>query len=730
MQDLSAQVESAARALVQIIARDLTPGRPTSNPPQAHIPSPSVSLPLSNLPSDARVNQALKRQFPAMFTSNNGDQSRGKGKRRFVSQPTHTVPRIKTTELQIYVLSEPAASNMPKYTPNGSEELVLAHAGLGKRLVSFKDSDKHDEIFDQLENEFPKLKSLKRSWMFYKATGGSGRRKLSMILTDAEGYTMRALKSASNNGKNVLYVVPIQEALSTDPLPYDAPEFCKMPQANCVSCGQKMPLQMLALHAEECSKSESEIFEDDALPEEDVQVTDAEESLGTCPICQTAILNDLLQTHVNLCIDRISSRDDTNGGPHQTEELPGPSSAVASFGTLESYNSEEARTNSTEWMSILDPCLASALFCRNLRRQHSNEKPLHFYLDLKESPEDQDRAILSFYKAKGVNWAAPLKCILQGDAAIGDGVNRHLLSMAIEKLRTGFSLNFGIADVTLLFEGEQDHLVPCCSQTLLDSDLFVVAGRMIGHSFLHGGPLLSGISSAIIHVLMGGSIETAEIKLEDCPDFDQRHTIQLLQGNRNLSEEEKEEVTRLAVSWDLPGFSEQHRKWLFNRLLQHAVLDRTKCQVKQLRRGIKETKIWSLITAREDAIKTVFPRASEVQYGSEVILQHITWPVANSDDDDDDNDGLRPEIVTRQITFLREYIQKASFDQLQKLMSFWTGWEVPSNSLQVKVCKGTFFKASTCSRTLMLPADILTMDEFSSTLQACANTSSTGFGLV
>lgn len=85
--------------------------------------------------------------------------------------------------------------------------------------------------------------------------GGSGRRKLSMILTDAEGYTLQALKSASNNGKNVLYLVPIQEALSTDPLPYDAPEFSKMPQADCVSCGQKMPLQMLALHVEECSVS-------------------------------------------------------------------------------------------------------------------------------------------------------------------------------------------------------------------------------------------------------------------------------------------------------------------------------------------------------------------------------------------------------------------------------------------------------------------------------------------
>lgn len=64
---------------------------------------------------------------------------------------------------------------------------------------------------------------------------------------------MRLLKSAAGNGRNVLYVLPLQETLSTDPLPYDAPEFAKMPQTNCVVCQKRMPLQLLALHAEECS---------------------------------------------------------------------------------------------------------------------------------------------------------------------------------------------------------------------------------------------------------------------------------------------------------------------------------------------------------------------------------------------------------------------------------------------------------------------------------------------
>lgn len=32
----------------------------------------------------------------------------------------------------------------------------------------------------------------------------------------------------------------------------------------------------------------------------------------------------------------------------------------------------------------------------------------------------------------------------QGDAAVGDGVSRHVLSMAMQKLKTGFRINLGL----------------------------------------------------------------------------------------------------------------------------------------------------------------------------------------------------------------------------------------------------------------------------------------------
>lgn len=80
-----------------------------------------------------------------------------------------------------------------------------------------------------------------------------------------------------------------------------------------------------------------------------------------------------------------------------------------------------------------------------------------------------------------------------------------------------------------MFEGEKDHLVPSASQVLVDSDLFLVAGRMIGHSFLHNGPSLTGLSQAVIHVLGGGMPEMASISIEDCCDTDVREAVVLVQ---------------------------------------------------------------------------------------------------------------------------------------------------------------------------------------------------------
>lgn len=76
------------------------------------------------------------------------------------------------------------------------------------------------------------------------------------IALEAEGYTGSLLRRASVGGKNLVYVVPLQDELDLSPLPADAPEFALMPKTTCKQCKAVMPLQMLALHIDQCQHLE------------------------------------------------------------------------------------------------------------------------------------------------------------------------------------------------------------------------------------------------------------------------------------------------------------------------------------------------------------------------------------------------------------------------------------------------------------------------------------------
>lgn len=47
-------------------------------------------------------------------------------------------------------------------------------------------------------------------------SGGGGQRKPSLIPMDADGHSGQQLRSASNNGKIVLFLVPLQENMETE----------------------------------------------------------------------------------------------------------------------------------------------------------------------------------------------------------------------------------------------------------------------------------------------------------------------------------------------------------------------------------------------------------------------------------------------------------------------------------------------------------------------------------
>ncbi len=79
-----------------------------------------------------------------------------------------------------------------------------------------------------------------------------------MIPPESEGYTAKLLKSSSNNGRHMLFIIPLQDEIDTAPLPFDAPEFSKMPKSQCKTSGETLTLQALALHIESCNKPDSD----------------------------------------------------------------------------------------------------------------------------------------------------------------------------------------------------------------------------------------------------------------------------------------------------------------------------------------------------------------------------------------------------------------------------------------------------------------------------------------
>ncbi|KAJ3586750.1 hypothetical protein NHX12_013144 [Muraenolepis orangiensis] len=249
--------------------------------------------------------------------------------------------------------------------------------------------------------------------------------------------------------------------------------------------------------------------------------------------------------------------------------------------------------------------------------------------------------------------------------------------------------------------------------------MFAAAGRMMGHSFLHGGPSFPGVSPAVLHVLLGGSRDSAPVTLEDCPDTDLRDSIALL-----------------CMSWNLPAPNAVDRKWLFKQLLRHAVLGPTMHQIGRLRWGLEETGVWPLLAQRPDVVPLLFPRESEAQITPHMILDHIVWPSAitvmleayilpeNDEDEEEDNQD-----ICRISGYLRMFIENASSAELKSLLKFWTGWEMPAERMTVEILDAAALPSSmACFEKLRLPRHYIKYITFREELRACVSTVYSGLG--
>ncbi|XP_036419775.1 uncharacterized protein LOC118803383 [Colossoma macropomum] len=183
-------------------------------------------------------------------------------------------------------------------------------------------------------------------------------------------------------------------------------------------------------------------------------------------------------------------------------------------------------------------------------------------------------------------------------------------------------------------------------------------------------------------------------------------------------------VLSVSLPWDLPGVTSENRWWLREKILLHAGLGRTTKQVKQIKRGLKDTGVSELFSSGPDTVPILFPRATETEITSQMILDEIIWPR----EEDVDEDVLTLEDQCRVLGCFPEVYR--NWVLLKSLLSFWTGWDVLPPSLEVEVVDCDLPQSSTGFLTLKLSKNTANYEDFHRDLMASISSSYSGFDLI
>ncbi|XP_070405296.1 uncharacterized protein [Nothobranchius furzeri] len=246
------------------------------------------------------MDEEMARSFPGLFRRGTKRNS------PCMYRPTKIAKHWSSFNFTVFLLCKNCDT-----TPSPVQDLQHMQAGLGKRTLSMPKDFTHAEVSSLFQSTYPKMKTISGGWLLYKAAGGNGRRHLSVVPPESEGYTGSTIRSASAGGKTMLYIVPLQEEFDLTPLPHDAQEFGLMPKAECKTCLKIMPLQLLALHVKQCSApdtvSDSELDSEPEVVEIPCHYEKPKE--GTCPLCQVVFPTRDLEIHASVCGDVGSHLD-------------------------------------------------------------------------------------------------------------------------------------------------------------------------------------------------------------------------------------------------------------------------------------------------------------------------------------------------------------------------------------------------------------------------------------
>ncbi|XP_028412049.1 uncharacterized protein LOC114534777 [Dendronephthya gigantea] len=173
---------------------------------------------------------------------------------------------------------------------------------------------------------------------------------------------------------------------------------------------------------------------------------------------------------------------------------------------------------------------ASAL--KYFQQQNTDEDSPHqrFSVCRMDGVAELRRDIIGIYKNQKTNLRAKPKVRFEEEGAVGSGPVREFLSLAMKVVEEG--IPSATSKPLIFLEGDKDHLLPIHDQSLRLTGTFKALGRIIGHSILHGGPGLHGLSPTAVHYFTTDHELLFQppppVTLDDIPDIELRSLISQL----------------------------------------------------------------------------------------------------------------------------------------------------------------------------------------------------------
>ena len=141
------------------------------------------------------------------------------------------------------------------------------------------------------------------------------------------------------------------------------------------------------------------------------------------------------------------------------------------------------------------------------------------------------RQLMRIYKDRSLNLKkrVDVNFIGKQGADMGGPTNEffHSAISCLSKVDPAFNVQ--------LFGGQPGHLTPLYGVDAIASGCFEMAGKLIAHSILHGGPGFSGLAPAIVQYLCTGSLDKSKhlVTIEDLYDLGLKEILEEHVSNSN-----------------------------------------------------------------------------------------------------------------------------------------------------------------------------------------------------